>query len=235
MEYKADHSDHHHSYETFDQTLVETLKIIQPPRILDIGAGKGKYGALIKSLELPSLPVLTALEPFDECKPSLERYYDTVDIASADDLFSRPGENYHTIIMGDVLEHMRFSQGLDLIHFLMTRCEYLIIITPYGMPMSIDGNFYASHNSLWRPESLHTIDHFLYARAAVMYFYIIRGFGTDQTTSLHSIQSLVNTIGLQAHFPQTDTFHQVELQLHSALLTDPARDLPHITVQYRNN
>ncbi|NLA16533.1 hypothetical protein GPU89_01360 [Burkholderia cepacia] len=89
----------------------------------------GKYGRLLKKI-VPDCR-FTALECDEETHPFLiENGYDDIISGVSDTLYERSGDSYDTIILGDVIEHMRHSHGRDLLEFLNYRSRYIIISTP---------------------------------------------------------------------------------------------------------
>jgi hypothetical protein len=53
--------------------------------------------------------------------------------------------------MGDVIEHMKKSEGLDLLSFLSYRAKYIVIVYPFGyLQYGVDTPFDA-HISAWLP------------------------------------------------------------------------------------
>ncbi len=187
----------HTSYNTFDIALLESLRLIGPSAILDIGAGGGKYGQLVRANGIAPAARSTALEIDPTCSEVLAKHYDEVRIAGADDLYAHPGDIYDTILMGDVLEHLLASDGLDLLQYLVNRSRYIIIITPEAMPMPIGANFYLGHNSIWRPEALAWHDNFAHARVAMMHFYILRGYLDFKGMPLKTLTERINALKLK--------------------------------------
>ena len=81
-----------YSWSTFDALTQQVVKTINPKRILDIGAGGGKYGALLKDV-VPECE-LTALECDDAAFPQLREvgYHHILPI-TADKLYERGNES----------------------------------------------------------------------------------------------------------------------------------------------
>ncbi|KAF1067927.1 methyltransferase [Variovorax sp.] len=106
-----------YSWPTFDVLTQEIVRAIDPRRILDIGAGGGKYGALLKDI-VPRCE-LTALECDEAAFPGLrETGYHQILPITADGLYKQSSDLYDVVILGDVIEHMLHSQGRDLLEFL---------------------------------------------------------------------------------------------------------------------
>lgn len=182
------------SWLTFDSLTQHVVKAINPRRILDIGAGGGKYGALLKNI-VPECE-LTALECDEMAFSQLREvgYHQILPI-TADKLYERSGELYDVVILGDVIEHMLHSQGRDLLEFLNYRSRYLIISTPECMPMSRP-IFFEGHNSLWRPDSFTWHDYWAHQQCGVMHFYLLRGHDNWAGPGLAEVVGEVNGAGI---------------------------------------
>ena len=125
---------------------------------LDIGTGRGKFGKMIKGL-YPKARVV-GIEPdknvIDKCK--LKKIYSEVIQAKANDLIHRcPDFKAGIVIMGDIIEHLKKSEGVDFLSFILYRCEYLIIKFPpaylqFGIPNPSD-----AHISFWYPEDFESL------------------------------------------------------------------------------
>ena len=96
------------SFDTFDELCSEILKLIRPRQVLEIGAGKGKYGRLIRTAGLAETSLI-AVEPDAAMNPLLtENGYSEIVNRGADCLYETPDMIFDFIIMGDVLEHFRY-------------------------------------------------------------------------------------------------------------------------------
>lgn len=182
------------SWLTFDSLTQHVVKTINPRRILDIGAGGGKYGALLKNV-VPECELI-ALECDEMAFPQLREvgYHQILPI-TADKLYERSSELYDVVILGDVIEHMLHSQGRDLLEFLNYRSRYLIISTPECMPMSRP-IFFEGHNSLWRPDSFAWHDYWAHQQCGVMHFYLLRGHDNWAGPGLAEVVGAVNGAGI---------------------------------------
>ena len=142
-----------YSWSFFDELTAFAIRRIAPQRVLDIGAGDGKYGQLVRAAG-PGPTHITAVE-FDVSrrKGLLAAGYDEVLNMPARGLLKAPLAEYDLVILGDVIEHMRKSEGQDLLEFVNYRCTYMLVITPEAMPMN-RADFYEGHNSLWRLDAM---------------------------------------------------------------------------------
>jgi predicted nicotinamide N-methyase len=216
------------SWLTFDSLTQHIVKTINPKRILDIGAGGGKYGALLKNV-VPECE-LTALECDEAAFPQLREvgYHQILPI-TADKLYERSGDLYDVVILGDVIEHMLHSQGRDLLEFLNYRSRYLIVSTPECMPMSRP-IFFEGHNSLWRPDSFGWHDYWAHQQCGVMHFYLLRGHDNWAGPGLAEVVSAVNGAGI-FNDHSSEKKQAVNLTIHDTRYKEPADE--HNVVLYR--
>ena len=215
-----DHGEHY-SYPSFDAALVRAIEILQPKTILDIGAGDGKVGKVLRTSPLIKDACIIALEPDSECNPRLKAAgYDEVINEMTDYLYDHPDGKYDVIILGDVIEHLKHSDGRDLIEFLSYRCGYMFIITPDCMPMLAD-RFHIGHNSFWRPNAFDWCDLWAHARYRVLYFYILRGFQNWGITPLWSLTNQMNAEQIAVcQFDDNYAADVLNLHFHSNLTSD---------------
>lgn len=97
-------------------------------RILDIGAGAGKYGELCSEVN-PNLftHAVEVYEPYVE-RYALKSKYDRVSICDMRKLVL--DEVYDLIILGDSLEHISCSDGIKLFKYLKTKTRFLWLCMP---------------------------------------------------------------------------------------------------------
>jgi hypothetical protein len=222
-----------YSWTTFDDLTLHLLQQIAPSRILDIGAGEGKYGSLIRSAGWGDVH-LTAVEYEPLRRDELLAIgYNEVRSISALDLMKSPAETFEVVILGDVIEHFRKSEGQDLLEYLNYRASYIFVITPENMPMSL-ANFYEGHNSMWRPQAMQWHDLWAHCRDGQMHFYLMRGMLTGGGKAL---LSLVNTANAQAFMHQKSGPNQRgqvrNLSVHDTRSTDPDAEIPGTVWVYR--
>lgn len=220
-----------YSWNTFDEVVRVILREIQPENVLDIGAGQGKYGRMVKQIGLTdSRTIAVELDP--ELKETLlDAGYDEVwpvDVRQFMEDYA--GKVHDVVVMGDVIEHMKHSDGRDLLEFLNYRSRFIIIVTPECMPMT-DRRFYVGHNSLWRPDSLMWHDKWAHQQCGVMHFYLLRGLLDMQGPKLDKIVNQVNTGGLLLSHHSNNTTIPVSLKIHDTVYREHTSDGG--AIQYR--
>jgi len=136
----------------FDNAIAEIIKLIRPKTFFDLGAGAGKYGSMVK--EIDSTIETTAIEIEKDYikKFNLRSIYNQVwNISVTDIVQPKYFDSIFDIVMaGDILEHLKKSEGVDLLNFLIYRCRWIIIEFPYRY-LQNTVNDYASeaHISVW--------------------------------------------------------------------------------------
>ena len=219
------------SWPTFDDLTTFLLRRIQPRRILDIGCGEGKYAGLVRDAGLQDAQLIgIEYDPYWR-QPLLDRGYTEVRTQGGLDLMDKPTEEFDFVILGDVIEHLRKSDGQDLLEYLNYRSAYILVVTPEAMPMSLP-NFYEGHNSLWLPESMKWHDHWAHCRSGVMHLYLLRGY-LDK--GVPPLRQLIEETNAQP-FMRNAVPHAVRprtLHLRSSYSTDPHLSDPTLVNLYR--
>lgn len=109
-------------------------------RLLDIGAGWGKYRWLLPEYEMDALDIW---EPYVK-KHKLDAYYRNVHISDGSK-FVYP-DRYAGIIMGDVLEHLTVEDAQTMVKNACDNADYVYIATPYVMEQEeVENNPHEAH------------------------------------------------------------------------------------------
>lgn len=122
--------------------VLDTVKIINPSWILDVGAGAGKYGKLLAH---PSRTIraVEIWEPYIN-RFGLTSVYDEV---YQEDVRDRTDFKYDLVIFGDVLEHMSKKDALTVWSRVKSQATWGMISLPivhYPQGES-EGNPYEEH------------------------------------------------------------------------------------------
>jgi len=98
--------------------------------VLDIGPGYGKYGRMVRELQPNAYTIGMEIDSEYVDRFGLRDIYNTVRIDPAVRLLDNTNFTWDLVILGDVLEHMRKSEGMDVLHYLVYRAKYIWIQWP---------------------------------------------------------------------------------------------------------
>ena len=109
-------------------------------RILDIGAGWGKYRFLLPEYEMDAVDIF---QPYVE-ENKLDAYYRNVYVQDASDF--NYTHRYGAVIMGDVLEHLDIEAAQRMVRNACMNADYVFIATPFQMKQeAVGGNDHEAH------------------------------------------------------------------------------------------
>ena len=137
------------SADVFNGLIESHIKKINPQSILDVGAGAGKYGKILKSI-YPECKI-DAVEPTQKYIDdyNLNDVYSNVYCKTIREFaISNPTNRYNAVIFGDVLEHFFRSEAIDYIDYFLYRSDWVFALWPTFMPQDdAMGNSYEIHKS----------------------------------------------------------------------------------------
>lgn len=171
------------SNRVFDTVIEQFLKNHLYKDYFDIGCGAGKYAKMIRAINPDALVVGIEVDEEYIEKYDTAKYYDLL-ITGSIEQFIRENASFTTelAILGDVLEHLFKSDGIDLIHYLIYRCKEMIIIWPSKFVMyDYKGHPHEAHNSVWTKEDFQGFD-YTYERQGHMNLIILKGYLSDPET-----------------------------------------------------
>lgn len=145
----------------FDEIVKTTIKHLSPKRCLDIGAGAGKYGKIIRTIIPDSHIIAIEIEPSYISEYNLRHIYNEVKLMDALNLiYEKIDEQYDLVILGDILEHLKKSAGVDLINFLVYRTKYILVNYPFRyLQNDVDGYKHEAHISVWHENDFTAFNH----------------------------------------------------------------------------
>jgi hypothetical protein len=130
--------------------MLKQLRAADPRTVVDIGVGSGTYGRAA-ALELDSPPHLVGIEihaPYVR-RFDLHQWYDEVIVA---DVRQIPIPAADVVILGDVLEHMRFADALAVwakARWAARSCVLLSLPIVEWPQAEAEGNAHEAHLETW--------------------------------------------------------------------------------------
>jgi hypothetical protein len=175
-----------YSSNAFDYYIGTVIELLKPNTICDIGPGAGKYARIAKEIAIKNdfITKLTAVE-IDESYVTqfgLETIYDKVIIGDAINLINSPRLRFDLVIIGDCIEHMRKSDAIDLLNFLIYRSGYICIVYPEALVQDDwEGHAAEAHISTWSLEDFKAWSplHHAWDR---MHLFLIKGYQPSRLT-----------------------------------------------------
>ena len=134
-----------------DRTTKKLLSNIKINSFLDIGAGAGKYGKMVSKYHPGAKKIGLEIDNkyIEEFK--LDEIYSEISNFPEIDLIEKHLDtSYDLVIIGDCIEHMKKSDGIDLLNFLVYRSKYILIHYPNEyIQGSVDNHIHEAHISIW--------------------------------------------------------------------------------------
>ncbi len=166
------------SFPVFDTVVEHLVSAVAPARALDIGAGAGKVGRLLKRVH-PACHV-TAIEANVRHVTdfALQDLYDRVLPLDATQWWRQePDERFDLVVAADCLQHLPKSAGLDLLNAMVYRCAWLLVLVPeFVVQGTIAGADTSVHRSVWSERDLHWHDLWAWDNARAVSMLLLRGY-----------------------------------------------------------
>jgi SAM-dependent methyltransferase len=160
----------------FDEELETYFGEVPHESVLDIGAGEGKYGKMLRRLQPQARLIGVEIDPDYVERYQLRSIYDDVRIQDAAALMDDPQQSFSAVIIGDCIEHMRKSAGVDLLNFLVYRSRIIILKFPVQFAQNaVHGHRSEAHVSVWSRNDFSGFDR-VYVEHQDMRLCLIRGY-----------------------------------------------------------
>jgi hypothetical protein len=167
---------------------VEVLMKINPQRVLDIGAGFGRWGMVVREFcdvwygHVHRENWQVVIEGVEAYPQNIDEYhkafYNKIHIGDFRTVRAEIGENWDVILFGDVLEHFEKPEALRLLAWAIKSSHYVMINIPLGPnweQVDVYENPYERHLSAWEKEEFRP---YSLRRYALFEDYIGRPFGS---------------------------------------------------------
>lgn len=184
-----------YSSNIFDSEIHNLFSRVNFLKVLDIGPGAGKYADAIRErkpetyiecIEIDSEYV----EQFD-----LHKKYNKVSIMNCIDLINPEyyDMQFDLIILGDVIEHLRKSDGIDLLNFLVYRTKWILLQYPIKyIQNSVDGHHSEAHISVWSKIDFSSFDHTVIITRDNISTLMIKGYLGDDNHDILEVNKIFN-------------------------------------------
>ena len=164
------------SQPTFDAQIELYFQDTELDTILDIGPGDGKFGKMLRRVRPLARRIAVEIEPAYVDQYGLRELYDEVLVMDAARLMEDASRTFGAVIIGDAIEHLRKSVGIDLLNFLVYRTK--VIFVKYPVQIIQDdwqGHPSEAHVSVWSEPDFGGFDH-LFVESDPIHMAVIRGY-----------------------------------------------------------
>ena len=169
---------------SFDAEIAKFVKNHPMSKYLDIGVGSGKYSEIInKNVKNPTIVGVEAETDYISQFKLKEKYSVLYNQKIEDFIDENPDFHTDIVIIGDCIEHLKKSDGVDILHFLVYRSSYIILVFPTQyVQYSWKGHSTEAHRSVWDASDFKQFE-FKIKRKGVMNMAIIKGFLNSSKTT----------------------------------------------------
>lgn len=130
-------------------SIVDLVIHEQPATILDVGAGYGKYGALVREYASPVR--VDAVDVTPPRFPVYDHCY-TGDLRHLEGLLPAEPARYDLALLIETIEHLEKEEAWQVLATLTRRAKRVLVSTPFGFrPQEIPGQPFETHRSGWYP------------------------------------------------------------------------------------
>lgn len=167
----------------FDKAVEKLIKLYKFENYLDIGAGAGKYGKMIRNIFPKANIVGVEADKSYINEFKLKDIYTKVYKEYIEKFIDHnPDFQTELTIIGDCLEHLNKSDGINLINYLMYRTKYILVIYPAQcIQYSWRGHSTEAHRSVWTNKDFLEFEHKQYTND-FMNMVVIKGYIGDPKT-----------------------------------------------------
>jgi trans-aconitate methyltransferase len=172
-----------YSEPTFDDAVAKFIAKCNASHYLDIGVGAGKYGRIIRASNPDATIVGIESEAAYLREFQLAKLYTKLIHGRVQRFIARhPDFATDIAIIGDCIEHLKKSDGVNLLHYLVYRTRYIVVIFPTRyVQYSWRHHSSEAHRSVWDRSDFRQFQYTL-RKKGVMNMAVIRGYLGNQKT-----------------------------------------------------
>ncbi len=164
------------SLPTFDAELELYFQDAVHANVLDIGPGEGKFGKMLRTVQPSARRIAVELDAAYVEQFGLRQIYDDVLVMDAARLMDNVRQTFGAVVIGDVIEHLRKSVGIDLLNFLIYRTEIIFAKFPVQIVQDDEeGHASEAHVSVWSELDFSSFDHIFMEHDPIQ-MAVIRGY-----------------------------------------------------------
>ncbi|MBC2745901.1 MAG: hypothetical protein HF975_02635 [ANME-2 cluster archaeon] len=169
---------------TYDSEIENFIKKNNFVNYLDIGAGSGKYAEIIRR-HIQDANIVGVEADISYIKEfNLNKNYTKIYNQFIEEFIDEnPDFLTDVAIIGDCIEHLKKSDGLDLLHYLVYRTRYILVIFPTQyIQYSWNGHSSEAHRSVWDKHDFIQFK-YVFKKKGIMNLVTIKGFLGDSGTT----------------------------------------------------
>ena len=175
-----------YSSSAFDYYVGTLVSLLQPRNVCDIGPGAGKYGKIVRNIAVREQfkTHITGIEIDSSYieQFGLRQIYDEVIVDDALRMLQTPQVRFDLVFIGDCIEHLKKSDGLDLLNFLVYRTGYICVIYPDAYVQDDwQGHAAEAHLSTWSPADFSAWDTLHHSWSGV-HLFLVKGYQPSRMT-----------------------------------------------------
>lgn len=127
------------SLDVYNQDILNDIKLINPSTVLDVGAGKGKYFEIVKSIN-PNVSVdaVEAEETYIKKYDLKSKYRKVFNNDIVNFAKNNKDDRYDLCIIGDVLEHLYLHEAISVLDALAYKTKFIMIVWPTNLPQDYE-------------------------------------------------------------------------------------------------
>ncbi len=172
------------SFPVFDALVQHLMARLLPARALDVGTGSGKYGRLLAQHAPACQRVGVEVEASYVQRFALDAQYHQLHVEDVTTWWRRtPDELFDLVLVGDCIQHLAKSDGLDLLNALVYRCGWLVLLAPeFMVQQAVGGLASAAHRSVWSERDLLWHDLWAWDNCRGITLLVLRGYQPSPLT-----------------------------------------------------